>query len=309
MNFRTDMADERIDIYKEVNNKNEIDGIVSKDVEISEKIKMTIVDIINENGAKALNKPMGRYVTIDVKKIRFLNDENREKLENCIIDNIKEILRKNIKEDDEILVVGLGNLYSTPDALGTKVVQNLELTRHIKKYLPNSIDENARSVSAIVPGVLGTTGIDSIEIIQGVVEKIKPKAIIVVDSLASKSIERIGSSIQISDTGIAPGSGVGNKRPEINKETLNIPVIAIGVPTVVELATLVSDGINIFIDNLQEKAKSNDYLNELKNEEKYDEVKEALNVGDYNMIVTPKEIDDLIDNMKDLISKGINFAV
>jgi len=309
MNFRTDMADERIDIYKEVNNKNEIDGIVSKDVEISEKIKMTIVDIINENGAKALNKPMGRYVTIDVKKIRFLNDENREKLENCIIDNIKEILRKNIKEDDEILVVGLGNLYSTPDALGTKVVQNLELTRHIKKYLPNSIDENARSVSAIVPGVLGTTGIDSIEIIQGVVEKIKPKAIIVIDSLASKSIERIGSSIQISDTGIAPGSGVGNKRPEINKETLNIPVIAIGVPTVVELATLVSDGINIFIDNLQEKAKSNDYLNELKNEEKYDEVKEALNVGDYNMIVTPKEIDDLIDNMKDLISKGINFAV
>lgn len=309
MNFRTDMADERIDIYKEVNNKNEIDGIVSKDVEISEKIKMTIVDIINENGSKALNKPMGRYVTIDVKKIRFLNDENREKLENCIIDNIKEILRKNIKEDDEILVVGLGNLYSTPDALGTKVVQNLELTRHIKKYLPNSIDENARSVSAIVPGVLGTTGIDSIEIIQGVVEKIKPKAIIVIDSLASKSIERIGSSIQISDTGIAPGSGVGNKRPEINKETLNIPVIAIGVPTVVELATLVSDGINIFIDNLQEKAKSNDYLNELKNEEKYDEVKEALNVGDYNMIVTPKEIDDLIDNMKDLISKGINFAV
>lgn len=309
MNFRTDMAIERIDIYKNANEQKEIDGIVSKDVEISEKIKMTIVDIINENGAKALNKPMGRYVTIDVKKIRFLNDENREKLENCIIDNIKEILRKNIKEDDEILVVGLGNLYSTPDALGTKVVQNLELTRHIKKYLPNSIDENARSVSAIVPGVLGTTGIDSIEIIQGVVEKIKPKAIIVIDSLASKSIERIGSSIQISDTGIAPGSGVGNKRPEINKETLNIPVIAIGVPTVVELTTLVSDGINIFIDNLQEKAKSNDYLNELKNEEKYDEVKEALNVGDYNMIVTPKEIDDLIDNMKDLISKGINFAV
>lgn len=309
MDFRTDMAVERIDIYKNVNNKKEIDGIISKELEISDKIKMTIVDIINEEGANSLNKPVGRYVTIDVKKIRFLNDENREKLENCIIDNLKEILRKNISAQDEILVVGLGNLYSTPDALGTKVVQNLELTRHIKKYLPNSIDENARSVSAIVPGVLGTTGIDSIEIIQGVVEKIKPKAIIVIDSLASKSIDRIGSSIQISDTGIAPGSGVGNKRPEINKETLNIPVIAIGVPTVVDLGTIIDEGLDLFITKLQDKAESNEHLNKLKEQDNYEEIKETLEPNDYNMIVTPKEIDDLIDNMKDLISKGINFAV
>ena len=127
--------------------------------------------------------------------------------------------------------------------------------------------------------------------------------------MASKSIERINSTIQISDTGIIPGAGVGNKRKEISKDTLGIPVIAIGVPTVVELATLVSDGINIFIEKLQENAESNEYLNKLKEDDKYEEVKEALNVEDYNMVVTPKEIDELIENMKDVIARGINYAI
>ena len=139
--------------------------------------------------------------------------------------------------------------------------------------MPDAIDNDVRSISAIVPGVLGTTGIDSIEIIQGVKDKINPKAVIVIDSLASNSLERIGNSIQISDTGISPGGGVGNKRPEINKETLKIPVIAIGVPTVVDLK------------NILDVESSND------------------------MIVTPKEIDDLIDIMKDIISEGINKAI
>ena len=129
--------------------------------------------------------------------------------------------------------------------------------------------------------------------------------LIAIDALASRSIERISSTIQISDTGIVPGAGVGNTR----QETLNIPVVSIGIPTVVELATLVSDGIDIFIDRLQDKAESNEYLNRLQQNDKYEEVKEALNVGDYNMIVTPKEIDDLIENMKDIVARGINFAV
>ena len=143
----------------------------------------------------------------------------------------------------------------------------------------------------------------------GIIENIKPKLIIIIDALASRSIDRISSTIQISDTGIVPGAGVGNTRKEISQKTLGVPVIAIGVPTVVELATLVSDGIDIFIDNLQEKAESNEYLNNLQKTDKYDEVKEALNVGEYNMIVTPKEIDDLIENMKDIVARGINFAI
>ena len=146
------------------------------------------------------------------------------------------------------------------------------------------------------------------EVIKGIVDNVKPKLIIVIDSLASKSIERISSTVQISDTGIIPGAGVGNKRNEISVNTLGIPVIAIGVPMVVDLASITNDCINIFIENLQKKAMSNDILNELKTRDNYNEIKEALNVGDYNMIVTHKEIDDVIENMKNVIAQRNKFC-
>ena len=164
-------------------------------------------------------------------------------------------------------------------------------------------------VSAIAPGVLGTTGIETVEILKGIVENIKPKLLIVIDALASRSIERISSTVQLSDTGIVPGAGVGNTRSEISKNTLGIPVIAIGIPTVVETAVLVNDCLDVFIQKLQDEAKSNDYLNKLKEEDTYEEIKEALLPKEYNLIVTPKEIDDLIENMKDVVARGINFAI
>ena len=164
-------------------------------------------------------------------------------------------------------------------------------------------------VSAIAPGVLGTTGIETVEILKGIVENIKPKLLIVIDALASRSIERISSTVQLSDTGIVPGAGVGNTRSEISKNTLGIPVIAIRVPTVVETAVLVNDCLDVFIQKLQDEAKSNDYLNKLKEEDNYEEIKEALLPKEYNLIVTPKEIDDLIENMKDVVARGINFAI
>lgn len=164
-------------------------------------------------------------------------------------------------------------------------------------------------VSAIAPGVLGTTGIETVEILKGIVEDIKPKLLIVIDALASRSIERISSTVQLSDTGIVPGAGVGNTRSEISKNTLGIPVIAIGIPTVVETAVLVNDCLDVFIQKLQDEAKSNDYLNKLKEEDNYEEIKEALLPKEYNLIVTPKEIDDLIENMKDVVARGINFAI
>ena len=309
-NFRTDLALERRDIYKESNNiKGEIDGIISEEEEVSKTIKVTRVNVVNENGAKSIQKPIGTYTTIDVEKMRNITEEEISKISNIMSSELKKLISKHVGKTDEILIVGLGNEYSTPDSLGPKVVREVDVTRHIFKYLPQFVEDGDREVSAIAPGVLGVTGIETQEILKGIVDNVKPKLIIAIDSLASKSIDRISSSVQLSDTGIIPGAGVGNKRRELSRDTLGVPVIGVGIPTVVELATLVSDGIDIFIKTLQEKAESNDYLNKLKENDKYEEVKEALNVGEYNMIVTPKEIDDLIENMKNVVARGINYAI
>ena len=295
-NFRTDLALERRDIYKKVNKLNEIDGVESIEEEINEKIKLSKVKITNKNGEEAIGKPIGNYITIDVKGLKLADDDEIKKISDVLSNELKEMLNIHVNKQEDILIVGLGNIYVTPDALGPKVINEIDVTRHLIKYLPQYVEE-------------GTTGIETVEILKGIVENIKPKLLIVIDALASRSIDRISSTIQISDTGIVPGAGVGNTRQEISEKTLGIPIISIGIPTVVELATLVSDGIDIFIDRLQEKAESNEYLNKLQQDDKYEEVKEALNVGEYNMIVTPKEIDDLIENMKDIVARGINFAI
>jgi len=308
-NFRTDLALERRDIYQKINKLQQIDGIESTEEQINDNIKVSRVKITNQNGEQAIEKQIGNYITIDVKKLKIATDEDIQKTAETLTRELKKIIDIHTDKQGEILVVGLGNIYVTPDALGPKVINEIDVTRHIKKYLPQYLEEGTRIVSAISPGVLGTTGIETVEILKGIVDNINPKLLIVIDALASRSIERISSTIQLSDTGIVPGAGVGNTRQEISQASLGIPVVAIGIPTVVELATLVSDGIDIFIDRLQEKAESNEYLNKLQQEDKYEEVKEALNVGDYNMIVTPKEIDDLIENMKDVVARGINFAV
>ena len=308
-NFRTDLAAERTEVYKKINNLQEIDGIENVEKKIDENIKVSRVKITNENGEKAIGKPRGNYITIDVKNLKTATDDDIQKTSETLSKELQEIINSHVDKQGDILIVGLGNIYVTPDALGPKVINEIDVTRHLIKYLPQYVEEGTRSVSAISPGVLGTTGIETVEILKGIVDNIKPKLLIVIDALASRNIERISSTIQISDTGIVPGAGVNNTRQEISKKTLGIPVIALGIPTVVELATIVSDGIDIFINRLQEKAESNEYLNRLQQNDKYEDVKEALNVGEYNMIVTPKEIDDLIENMKDVVARGINFAV
>lgn len=309
MDFRTDMAVERRDLYRKANNiENEIDGVECTEEEI-EDIKITRVNITNSQGEEALKKPVGNYITIDVKKINNIAVEKEDKIVEVISKELSSIVDKHIKKDEEIMIVGLGNLHSTPDSLGSRVVNEVEITRHIKIYLPQYIDANTRSISAISPGVLGTTGIESAEIIRGIVEKVKPKMIIAIDSLCSKNVSRINKSIQISDTGIVPGGGVGNTREELSEKSLGIPVVAIGVPTVVEMASITNDCLDLFIEDLQKKAESNDVLNRLKDEDNYERIKEALIPNDYNFIVTPKEIDELIESMKDIISRGINEAL
>lgn len=309
INFRTDMAIERNDIYKKQNNiENQIDGILTENEE-KENIKISRVKILNEQGEKALAKPKGDYVTLDVKNIKTVDEEGIQKIAEVLGDELREIIKKHISDTEDILVVGLGNLYVTPDALGPKVVPNIEVTRHILQYIPSAMPKDTRPVSAVSPGVLGVTGIETMEILKGIVDNIKPKMLIVIDALATRSIERISSSIQLADTGIVPGAGVGNTRKEISIKTLGIPVLALGIPTVVDLASITNDCIDLFIESLQQKAMSNDYLNKLKEKDNYEEIKEALIPKEYNMIVTPKEIDKLIENMSKIVAKGINMSL
>lgn len=235
-NFRTDLASERRDIYQKANQvKGELDGIESEKEEINENIKVERVKITNENGEKAIGKPIGNYITIDVKKLKIAQEEEIAKAAEILSKELKKVIDTHIDNQGEVLVVGLGNIYVTPDSLGPKVINEIEVTRHIINYLPQYVEEGTRMVSAISPGVLGTTGIETMEILKGIVDNIKPKLVIVIDALASRSIERISSTVQLSDTGIVPGAGVGNTRSEISKETLGIPVVAIGIPTVVDI--------------------------------------------------------------------------
>ena len=306
-NFRTDLACERRDIYKKVNGLEEIEGIETE--QKGDEIKINTVKITNEKGEQAIGKPKGTYVTIDIKDFKIADEDKIQKASEAVTEELKKLIDNHAAKIDDILVVGLGNRFVTPDSLGPKVITEIEITRHLLKYAPQYLEPNTRPVSAVSPGVLGTTGIETFEIVKGIVDNIKPKLLIVIDALASRSIERISSTIQIADTGIVPGSGVENARKTLNKESLGIPVIALGIPTVVDLGTIIDEGLDLFITKLQEKAESNEYLNKLKEQDNYEEIKEALTPNDYNMIVTPKEIDDLIEKMKDVIARGINFAV
>lgn len=310
VNFRTDLADERRDIYKKANKlENTIEGIEAEEEKVNEDIKISRVKVVDEKGEQAIGKPVGSYITIDVKNLKIAREEEIEKAAEALSKELKTMIEAHVEKMDDVLVVGLGNIYVTPDALGPKVINAIDVTRHIIKYLPQYVEEGTRPVSAVSPGVLGTTGIETLEILKGIVDNVKPKLLIVIDSLASRSIERISSTIQLADTGIVPGAGVGNARKELSQASLGIPVIAIGVPTVVEAATIAADSIDLFVEKMQQEAKSNECLNNLQQEDKYELIKEALIPNDYNFIVTPKEIDDLIENMAGVVARGINMAV
>lgn len=309
MNFRTDLALERRDLYRKANNvANEVNGLETEEEQLGETIKITRVKVLNQEGEQAIGKKQGNYITIDIKDLKIAEEEDIQKASEAVTKELRTLIGNLIQPQEDILVVGLGNLYVTPDALGPKVIQDIDITRHLLTYMPEVLEQGTRPVSAVSPGVLGTTGIETVEILKGIVDNVHPKLIIVIDALASRSIERISSTVQIADTGIVPGAGVGNQRKELTVDTLGIPVIAIGVPTVVEAATIAADSLNLFIQKLQEEAHSNEFLNQLQEEDKYQMIKEVLQPADYNFIVTPKEIDDLIENMSSVVARGINFA-
>ena len=292
MFFRTDMAVERRDLYRSANKlEDEINGIECE-VDKTGDTTVTRVKITNHEGEKALDRKMGNYITIDMKKINNITTEKEEEIINVFSKELSAIVNKHVQSNEEILIVGLGNLYATPDSLGSKVVQNIEITRHIKIYLPNAIDQKTRSISAITPGVLGTTGIETVEIVKGIVQNIKPKLVIAIDSLCSKNIDRINKSIQISDTGIVPGGGVGNRQAELSENTLGVPVIGLGVPTVLDAATIVIDTLNSCDIEVDEN-----------------KLVDKMQLNNFNFIVTPKEIDILIDSMTNIVSEGLNISL
>ena len=309
-NFRTDLALERRDIYNKANNiEKDIDGIEAEEEYIDDNITISRVKVTNEKGEEAIGKKKGNYITIDVKNLKIASEEEIQKTSEVVTSELKKLIEEHITEKDSILVVGLGNIYVTPDSLGPKVINEVDITRHLLEYMPEVLDESTREVSAISPGVLGTTGIETMEILKGIIDNVKPKLVIIIDALASRNIERISSSVQIADTGIVPGAGVGNARKELTEDNLGVPVIAMGIPTVVEAATIAADSLTLFINKAQENGESNDFLNKLQEEDKYKIIKEILAPEEYNFIVTPKEIDNLIEKMKDIVARGINFAV
>lgn len=314
INFKTDMADERVDTYKRVNNLTEIDGVKveSKNDEI---VTTTTVDVLNENGATALSKEIGKYITMEIKDIKYLEEKDKNKIINTLSNEIKNLIGED--KTKSILVVGLGNIYVTPDSLGPKVVQTVDITRHLINFAKDLVEPDTRSVSALSPGVLGTTGIETSEIITSVCNEVKPDIVIAIDSLASSSINRLGNTIQLSNTGITPGAGVRNKREGINQNTLNVPVIAIGVPTVVDMATITSEAIDKMVEVTKQKIENGDnsvnkeqiekVINIFNDDNKYNMIANVLDTD--NFIVTPKEIDDVIQIVSDLISGGINMSI
>lgn len=315
-NVRTDLV---VDI---------LDESIVKDEYNHGDIKVTDITLDENN---ILNKKKGRYITISFNDVT--DKDNRKKVEEVFIDNLHKLLG-DIK-DKKFLIVGLGNIKSTPDSLGPKVIDNILVTRYLYETPGIDIDENYSNVSAIIPGVSGTTGIESTDIILGIIDKIKPDIVIAIDALASSSIDRINKTIQMTDTGIEPGSGVGNKRKELSYDTLNVKTIAIGIPTVIDGVTIVADTIEFMkkkfsyskdtlnkksekfvlnrnykdtLDNLteEEKEKLLGVIGNLSDEEIKQLIFEVLSPIDYNLMVTVKEIDFVIDKLILLLSNGIN---
>ncbi|MBW6408522.1 GPR endopeptidase [Clostridium weizhouense] len=311
INVRTDLAIEAREMYIKKHNRNkEIDGVIVEEEQEGD-IKFSTVKIKDEEGAKKIGKPIGNYITIDIPEFTVYDGGIMDSVANVLAKVLERLI--HVDEKKTALVVGLGNWQVTPDALGPKVVEKIMVTRHLQVVMPEAIDESVRPVCAIAPGVLGITGIETGEIIKSLVEKVKPDLVICIDALASRRVERVNRTIQISDTGISPGAGVGNNRKEISEKSLGVKVIAIGVPTVVDAATIANDSIDLVIDELISKVSSGkEFYNMLKDidrNEKESLIKEVLSANVGELIVAPKEVDMIIEALSKIIANGINMSL
>ena len=307
--IRTDLALEAKEISQKRYGSN-IPGILTENESI-ENIHISRVKIISEEGERNLGKPQGAYITLEMLDVQSRNPEYGEMVSRQLEKEIKNLVK--IENKNSVLVLGLGNWNITPDSLGPKTIGKLFVTRHIIEYMPEQVDDRLRSVSAVAPGVLGITGIETGEIVKGVVEKVKPDLVIAIDALASQRASRIGSSIQIANTGINPGSGVGNKRTGLNKHTLGVETVAIGVPTVVYARTIGMDSLSMLVEIMRENAGAgSEFLKILErmDEEQMDNLLDRiLSQGFGDLVVTPKEVDTLIEYASGIIADGLNVAL
>jgi len=292
--IRTDLALEARESFPE--DDVEIKGVVlTEDYDEQNKIRVSTVVIKDEKGAKAMQKPIGTYITIEAPKISQSDEDYHKPVSEIIAKHLKWLAGDLKKE--EVLVVGLGNREVTPDSLGPQVVDNLFITRHLVREYGKEFKEKNKlgTVSAISPGVMAQTGMESLEIIKGIIKETQPKLIIVIDALASRSVDRLNTTIQLTDTGISPGSGVGNNRKALNEETLGTKVIALGVPTVVDAATIVSDTLTTYMQKSGfDEADINQFISEINNQ--------TIN----NMFVTPKNIDESVKRISYTVSEALN---
>ncbi len=281
---------------------------VAVDEKRSGDIKVTHVNIFSSQGEKAMGKMQGNYVTIDAPHLKRRDMDTQTRAAELVAQELQAMM-KEFHNGGAVLVAGLGNAQATPDALGPQVVERLLVTRHIREFLPPQIGERMHAVCAIAPGVLGNTGIESSDIIKGIVNTIVPSVVIIIDALAARNVERIITSIQLSDTGIHPGSGVGNRRARLNRDTLGVPVIAVGVPTVVGAITIAANAIDLLGERLEEHRESYSILEQLKKNDMTRFINEVLNPAMGQLMVTPKEVDVLMNDTAQVLANGLNMAL
>lgn len=277
-------------------------------------IQVTRIHVKNKEGMKAINKLPGHYVTIEVPGLRQKDIDLQHRVATKLAKEFEAFLETSgVDRDAKALIVGLGNKKVTPDSLGPLVVDNVMITRHFFELMPDQVGSGYRPVSAISPGVLGTTGMETGEIVQGIVQKCKPDFVIAIDALASKALERVNTTIQIADTGINPGSGIGNKRMALTEETLGVKVIAIGVPTVVYASTIVNNSIELVLKHFRSQTKQTQalfgVLEKMNAQERLAMVKEVLEPVGHDLLVTPKEIDEFMEDIANIIATGLNAAL
>lgn len=280
------MAVEAKKIWEEsAEEETQLEGVEARN-SVREGYQVTTVHILNQRGAKALEKPVGKYVTVELDGLRRREQDAFGRAARALAEELSEMIQ--IPQDASVLVVGLGNRAITPDAVGPKTADYTMVTRHLVEQVPEHFGA-FRPVSALAAGVLGTTGMESGELVAAVVREIKPSCVIAVDALASRSLKRVCRTVQIADTGIVPGSGVGNARTALNQETLGVPVVAVGVPTVVDALTLAADIMAGAGVGEADPA--------------------ALAEGGQGLIVTPREIDSDVSDLSKVIGYGINLAL
>lgn len=264
--------------------------------------KVTQIVISTEDAAERMGKGKGTYITLEIPEIETLEPKEFALLSQTLAEEIRKVC--TLQKGQTALVVGLGNWNVTADSLGPKTVSKVLVSRHIQQYMPDAMEENMQSVAAVSPGVLGITGMETGEVICGIAEKMKPDVIIAIDALASGKVQRMHRTIQIADTGISPGSGLGNRRMKLSKETLGIPVIAVGVPTVVDAVTFTADAVSLLSDALGESV-----VTESVKEGQYGKLAEHFDEVFQELVVTPKNIDHVMDRFSALIADGMNLAL